>query len=399
MIRQLTLLSAVAALAAATATPAAAVDAMPKRELLHSWTKMEFALANEADRKAYEDNKVYAKTVLAGVKVAKDGTSFVTTPRWLDAKVPASLSRVVKRGGKSVLEPWPSAKQNDLATSGGLRNALGMAVDSRNRLWVLDMGNVAGEDKVPDGAIKLVIFDIASGREVKRHAFPDGVVDRATSFINDLVLDEDRQIAFISDSGVRGGSPTPSGIIVYDLTTNTSRRVLDKHASVQNDLARPLKVNGEDVFPGKPLAVGINGVTLSADRKTLYWSITSGDGIYSAPTAALLDAKLTADALAKSVDGPIRIDGGSDGLVTDRKGRIIVTNLTRNSVLALDPKSKTLTTIAEGTDMIWPDTIGLAANGDLVFSSNHLNHAFGGAMKFDGTSPNFKIWRVRMSAR
>jgi sugar lactone lactonase YvrE len=386
-----------AVLAIGLTLPASSNSLDNKRELVHAWTRMDFAFRTDAERKSYFDDKVYAKAALAGVDVARDGTVFVTVPRWLDGRVPSTLNKVVKRDGKSVLEPWPSWEANALATSGGLRNVLGAAIDRKNRLWALDMGNVAGEDSVPDGAMKLVIFDIATGREVKRHSFADGVIDRKTTFLNDLVIDEARGIAYISDSGVRGGSPTPSGIIIYDFKTNTSRRVLDKHPSVQDDKTRPLTVNGEAVFNDNPLSVGINGLALSRNGSVLHWVVTTGDGLYKVPTAALLGTDATA--MAKAVQGPIRLGGGADGMAVDRQGQIVVTSLADNAIKRVDPASGKVTTLASGTDMIWPDSLALDRQGDVWFTSNHLNHVFGGVMSFDKSEPNFRMWRLRNTAR
>jgi sugar lactone lactonase YvrE len=364
------------------------------RELVHAWTRMDFAFRSDADRKAYDDNKVYAKTALAGVDVARDGRLLVTVPRWLDARVPSTLNVAVKRGAKSVLEPWPSWEANALSNPNGLRNVLGVSIDAKNRLWALDMGYVAGEEAVPDGAMKLVLLDLATGKELKRHVFADGVVDRKTSFLNDLVIDEAREIAYISDSGVRGGSPTPSGLIIYDLKSNTARRVLDRHPGVQDDPARPLTVNKEAVFPGKPLAVGINGVALSTTGDTLYWVVTSGDGLYRVPTALLRDAKAATATVAAAIKGPVRLGGGADGILTDPAGQIFVTSLSDNAIKVVSPASNKVRTITSGTDMIWPDSIARDRSGAIWFTSNHLNHAFGGTMAFDKAEPNFRIWRL-----
>jgi hypothetical protein len=52
------------------------------------------------------------------------------------------------------------------------------------------------------GAQKLVVLDLHSGRTIKRIAL-DGVADRKASFLNDVVVDENRRVAYISDSGSR----------------------------------------------------------------------------------------------------------------------------------------------------------------------------------------------------
>jgi sugar lactone lactonase YvrE len=82
-----------------------------------------------------------------------------------------------------------------------LRNVLGFYVDRKNGwLWALDMGFVAGETESPVGAQKLMVLDLKSGSTIKSIPL-DGVADRKASFLNDVVVDEKRRVAYISDSG------------------------------------------------------------------------------------------------------------------------------------------------------------------------------------------------------
>ncbi|TGH91503.1 hypothetical protein E5S37_25595, partial [Escherichia coli] len=78
-----------------------------------------------------------------------------------------------------------------------LRNVLGFYINRKNGwLWALDMGFVAGETESPTGAQKLVVLDLHSGRTIKRIAL-DGVADRKASFLNYVVVDENRRVAYI----------------------------------------------------------------------------------------------------------------------------------------------------------------------------------------------------------
>ncbi len=346
-------------------------------ELVYAWSRVTF------DQPIPDD--VSAKTLLAGVHVDHRGTVYVSTPRWLDARVPATLSRVVVQNGAPMLVPVPSREANALGAPGALQDVLGFAIDSKHRMWILDMGWVAGVDPTPDGAEKLVVIDLDTGKEVARYAFPDSVADRKTSFLNDLAIDERRGLAYISDSGNRSGSPTASGIIIYDLASNTARRVLDRDPHLQDDPARTLVVAGEPVFPGNRLAVGINGIALSPDGERLYWSITTGDAIYDAKAAELRDPHAQIH-----VHGPQRIGGGSDGITVDKRGRVYVTNLAASAVQVLD--HGTTKTIASGPAFAWPDTLAWDDHGRLYVSTNHLNHGFAGTLDF--TQTNFRIFRI-----
>jgi sugar lactone lactonase YvrE len=369
-----------------------------KPELVHSWTRMDWAWRNAAEQAAYADG-VYKAATLAGVDIDRKGNTYVTTPRWIDKRVPSTLSKVVSVNGKSVLQPFPSWESSAIGDAAkNLQNVLGVEVDSKNRMWLVDMGWVAGIDETPDGAQKIVVLDLNTGAEIKRYAIPDSVANRKTSFLNDLVVDEKRQIAFVTDSGNRSGSPTASGIVIYDFKTNTARRVLDNHPSVQDDPKRELVVMGERVLPSGRLAVGINGITLSADGSTLYWNVTTGDGIYSAKVDVLLNPKATQEQINAAITGPLRIGGGSDGLSMDTKGRIYFTNLTSGKVQYFSAKDNTLQTIAQGPGTEWPDSLTWDTKGGLLFSTNWLNRAFAGQMNFDQATPNFRIWRIQTNS-
>jgi sugar lactone lactonase YvrE len=371
-----------------------------KAEVQHAWTRMDWVWRSSAEQAAYTEGAVYKAATLAGVDADRKGNLYVTTPRWIDQRVPSTLSQVVSVNGKSVLLPFPSWEANAVAKTAAeaankLQNVLGVEVDSKNRMWLVDMGWVAGVDTTADGAQKVIVLDLNTGTELKRYAIPDAVANRNTSFLNDLVVDEKRELAFITDSGNRSGSPTASGILIYDFKTNTARRVLDKHPSVRDDATRELTVMGERVLPGGRLAVGINGITLSADGSTLYWNITTGDAVYSAKVDVLLNPNATAAEVDAAITGPQRIGGGSDGLSADAKGRIYLTNLTTGKVQYFLPADKKLVTLAEGPGTEWPDSLSWDDKGGLLFSTNWLNRAFAGQMNFDQATPNFRIWRIQ----
>ena len=367
-----------------------------KPEVLHGWTRMDYVWRSAAEQAAYTSDGVYKAATLAGVDADRKGNLYVTTPRWIDKRVPSTLSQVVSVNGKSVLLPFPNHEVNTLGNAvNNFQNVLGLEVDSKNRMWLVDMGWVAGVDVAPDGAQKVVVLDLNTGLELRRYAIPDSVANRKTQFLNDLVIDEKRELAFITDSGNRSGSPTASGIIIYDFKTNTARRVLNNHPSVQDDPKRELKVMGERALPDGRLAIGINGITLSKDGSTLYWNVSTGDAVYAAKVSVLLDETATPAQIDAAITGPRRIGGGSDGLTSDAKGRVYFTNLTSGKVQYFNPKSDKYTTIAEGPGTEWPDSLSWDNKGGLLYSTNWLNHAFAGQMNFDKTSPNFRIWRVQ----
>lgn len=320
-------------------------------ERIFVWDRMEWTFDSDAARTAFENARVWERAPLAGVEADAAGNVYVSTPRWIDMAVPSTLSRVIERDGQFLLEPFPSREAHDLSNPNAIRNALGAFVDSQQRMWIVDMGWVAGEDSAPEGAQKLIGIDLTTGKEIVRVPLDD-VAPRDTSFLNDLVVDETRGLIVITDSGNRGGSPVPAGLIVYDIETGATRRVLDRHPALRDDPALWLKVDGREVFPGNRLAVGVNGITLSGDGADLWFSLTTGDAVRSVPMALIADPTTPPGILAEAVSDPIRIGGGSDGIATDPSGRVWITNLALNRIEVLNPGDKRTKILAEGPDFI-----------------------------------------------
>ncbi|MFC7518332.1 L-dopachrome tautomerase-related protein [Herbaspirillum sp. GCM10030257] len=341
----------------------------------------------------------YAQSVtapIAGLHFSKDGTAYVSTPRLLSPSAPATISilDLNATAGPARLTAFPSVDVNavdgDVKTS--LRNVLGFHVDHRNNwLWALDMGFIAGESEAPAGAQKLIVFNLKSGTLVK--SFPlDSVADRRGSFLNDVAVDEVRQVAYISDSGFRSAPENMSGIIVVNFKTSEVRRVLHQHQSVQ--IKRDAKVysHGEEVWPNKPLQVAINGIALSPDAETLYWTVTAGDQLHAMSTAVLRNFKSTDNQVASSVRNLGTIDGNTDGIVVDPSGRVFITNVTHNGISVFNPKRKRSTLLASDERIYWPDTITSGPQNALYFTASNLNNHFAGAVK--AGEERYEIWRL-----
>ena len=86
-----------------------------------------------------------------------------------------------------------------------------MEVDSHGRMWMIDVGrlNIFSEDPddVVDGPAQLVIWDIATNAELDRFILPENVAPAAGNFLNDIVVDEKRMIAYISGDHASHHSP------------------------------------------------------------------------------------------------------------------------------------------------------------------------------------------------
>ena len=337
---------------------------------------------------------------ISGIHFDARGRAFVSTPRVIAPDAPATLSLLDTRidGGPARLTAFPSEPGNSItdAPDMHLRNVLGFHVDRRNGwLWALDMGFVAGETEAPAGAQKIVVYDLASGRVVKRIGL-DAVADRKGSFLNDIAVDERRQVAYISDSGLRSAPDNEAGLIVADFATGAVHRVLDRHPSVMPEAGVKVSAHGNEVWPGKPLTLGINGVALSPDGGTLYWTVTTGLHAFAIRTDLLRGASTDASRIAAAVRKLGNVGGNTDGIVTDAAGELYITDDTHDGLVRYDPKTDTMAVLATDPRVSWPDTVDIAPDGAVVFTSSRLNDHFAGVVK--AGSEQYDLWRLARPA-
>jgi sugar lactone lactonase YvrE len=334
---------------------------------------------------------------IAGIHFDATGRAFVSTPRLVTADAPATLSILDTRAatGPARLTAFPSAAANAVAGAPAthLRNVLGFHVDHRNGwLWALDQGFVAGEAEAPAGGQKIVVFDVKSGKVVRTIAL-DAVADRKGSFLNDIVVDEVRKVAYVSDSGLRSAPSNAAGLIVVDLASGRTRRVLDRHPSMLPQPGAKVVAHGTEVWPGKPLVLGVNGIALSPDGNTLYWTVTTGTHAYAIPTAPLRDPHASPAALATAVRDLGDVGGNTDGIVTDATGNLYITDVTRNGIVRYDPRTQALALQASDEGVHWPDTPTIAPDGDVVFTASHLNQHFAGQV--EAGAERYELWRLK----
>ncbi|OCU21474.1 hypothetical protein A6D87_23685 [Klebsiella quasipneumoniae] len=230
---------------------------------------------------------------IAGLHFDAAGRAFVSTPRLISTQAPATLSLLDTKSlsGPARLTAFPSTAANSISADPRthLRNVLGFYVDNRNGwLWALDQGFVAGEKTAPPGAQKIMIYALSDGHLVQRIPL-DSVADREGSFLNDIVVDEARRVAYIADSGLRSAPDNQAGLIVADANRGTVRRVLNQHPALMPVAGLQVVSHGETVWPGNPIMLGINGIALSPDQETLYWTVTTGTTARTIATASHLN--------------------------------------------------------------------------------------------------------------
>jgi sugar lactone lactonase YvrE len=378
-----------------------------KLEELASMPYVNYRFNTDQERQDYINNKHYQNCTITGVKVASDGTIFLSVPRWKE-NVPATLA-VLDLSDETegpVLVPFPNWETNLLTTQDGLISVLGFEIDSDDNIWALDQGRVADTAPTVDTAAKLVKF--SKNGERLETIYLGSITDPNTAFLNDLVIDKNNNYIYISDCGAPVDTELyeyNSGIIAVNLSTKSATTHLYKHKSVMPDESIWVKINGEKVFSDKTTMYGADGIALSCDGKTLYYTPLTSRILYSISTDILRSGDPSKESEAVKVLG-YKISA-SDGLLMSASNKLYITAIEKNTVYRAsdlgdgldDFNYKKFEVIAQHSDLIWPDTLSIGKQGkNLYIVTNQLHHFFNGKMEFDleNKTPNFRVWTVNI---
>lgn len=267
---------------------------------------------------------------------------------------------------------------------GHFQTPLSLRIDSRNRLWVLDYGRYGF------GQPRLFAFDLRTNRLVDTHDFSSSEAG-LLSMLNDFQIDPDAKKVYIADSSLFGARPA---LLVYDVETNTTRRLLEGHASV---VAKPYVIDaaGRQMrFLGVfTLRIGVDSIALDKRGEWLYYAPVNDDRMYRIATRDLNDAMLTPEKLAAKVEsfGPKTL---SDGLTMDLGGNVYVSDMEHSAILALGPDRR-LRTIAKDPKLRWPDGMSFGPEGWLYVACSSLQHVILRSARHIRSQAPYQIFRFK----
>jgi sugar lactone lactonase YvrE len=330
----------------------------------------------------------------SGIAPARDGRLFLSFPR-LDA-VPSPINLGELIDGRLV--PYPDELINTIDPADAEHrfvNVHGIALGPGGRLLALDTGARSLESCDPRAA-KLYVIDLDRNAVVHGIGFAHDVC-LTTSYLNDLVIDYARGkagYAFISDSGAKG----PNGIVVVDLDSGKSWRRLSGHPSV-----RPAQQPGFGIATESGLispTVGIDGIALSPDGRTLWWTPLGSYDLYSIDTDVLTAPNASDEPwVARHVVRHDVRDFASDGLDTDREGRVYFTDVTRGTLQRLIPSENRYETLLHGTGhFIWPDAVKLGPDRIVYVTDSQVNRMPAWHGGRDLRTPPYRLYRAAIDA-
>ncbi|EHH67442.1 L-dopachrome tautomerase-related protein [Gluconobacter morbifer] len=281
----------------------------------------------------------------SGIAILPDGRMVLGFPRSVHDHPGPRLA--VYAGNKAT--PFPSE-----AVQAQFVSPLGMTVDAKGKLWVLDEGMVAGHGTIP-GAQKLFEIDPKKDRILRVYPItaPALLTD---SHLNDVRIDlthGQSGTAFITDTS----TDVHPGIIVVDLASGHQRRILADARVVSAEPGFVGMIDGvvaryDPKHPVIPQG-GVDGIDLSADQKTLYWQSLSSRTLYSAPTAVLANP----DATEQQIEAAVKDEGETgmgDGMATGPDGSLYLTDVERHGILRRTPDGG-ISIVAHDPRLIEPD--------------------------------------------
>ena len=234
------------------------------------------------------------------------------------------------------------------------------------RLWLLDTGRAEGTAEA--GAVpRLLLADPATDTIETVYDIPAEVI-LPDSFLDDLRVDTAAGCAYITDSG-------HGGILVLDLATGDAWRALSDIPEVRANL-QSIYFHKTGVY--NTATAHSDGLELSKDRKSLYFSALGSDCLYAIPTAVLRDRSKSVAERQKAITLLSMHNVPADGMVL-RDNYLFMGDLADEAVWRFDltePNKKEAGSmmVELQKDFRWPASFALAPDKSVYFTTTAANY-------------------------
>ncbi|OIQ30738.1 MAG: hypothetical protein BM564_00570 [Bacteroidetes bacterium MedPE-SWsnd-G2] len=290
---------------------------------------------------------------VTGVTVSNTGRIFANFPRWRK-DVPLSVVEINPKDGSFVA--YPNKEVNSWKLNYPLDKDHFIAVQSvvchDNKLYVLDTRNPLFNGVLD--APRIFVIDLKANELSDVYKLNNKSFN-TNSYINDLRIDPSSNRIYMTDSG-------SAGLVVYDIATRQSRRILDNHYSTLAE-TNELNVNGT-IWKN---IVHSDGIAFNTKSKKLYFHSLTGYSLYAIDTN-LFDND---DSEINSSVELIAKTSAPDGMIFDAKGNLYYADLEAGKINYLTPKGKTKT-LLEGPNVNWADTFSIY--DDYLYYTNSRIH-------------------------
>lgn len=273
--------------------------------------------------------------------------------------------RVVELLSDNSVEPFPnlawSSQPNNQGV--GLNSVLGLRSDENGVVWMLDRSDGNGQPG------KIVGWDTENNELYQVVYLPQPIIPESP-FLNDLAVDLDHNAIYLTDTA----SGEDSALIVVDLTTGFSRRVLEGDASTRPEDI-PMIIDERIInLAGEPARIGANPITIDPNNEWVYYAPMTGTSLYRIATSDLLDPDLSPEELSSRVerygDKPI-----CDGITVDGAGNVYITSITDNAIGVVDQTGQYQTLYQDEQLLSWADGMAFSPDNYIYATVNQLQNS------------------------
>ncbi len=308
---------------------------------------------------------------VTGVTISRDERLFANFPRWREGvkySVVEVLSDVQSKAYPN--ESWNSWTIGNAVTDSSFV-CVQSVVMSNDKLFVIDTRNPQFKGVIESPMI--YVFDLKTDKLSEAYQLSDSVF-YDNSYVNDVRIDEGTQTAFFTDSG-------RAGLIVLDLESGSAKRVLDEHISTTAEVGY-LTINDKKWSN----MVHSDGIALDSENGMLYYHSLTGYNLYRVPTNALINAtekdiQSKAELVAKTA--------APDGMII-YEGAIYYADLENHKILKMDLKTKEVSEVVSGAEVIWADTFTIGG-GYLYYTNSRIHEA-----SADVSDMSFSINKIKL---
>jgi hypothetical protein len=303
-----------------------------------------------------------------GVAVSSDTRIFVNYPNWSEG-LKFSVAEV---NDSASVSPFPNDEWNAWAEGKDPASHFicvqSVFVDKNDFLWVLDPANPQRKGEylgvVPGGA-KLVKIDLSNNTVIKVISFSEPIIEK-TSYLNDIRIDEEKQIGYITDSN-------EGALVVVDLNSGNAKRFLAQDPTTKSE-NKVLIVEGKEVRneQGELVNFHSDGIALNPMRTYLYWRPINGVSLYRLSTSLLNDPNVSDSTLSKNVQR-VGIFPPSDGLIFGKDGRLYLTSIEENAVRSLEEGGNFAPLVVKCKDLKWPDSFAVGPDGMIYVTTSQIH--------------------------